>query len=54
MVAPAHCELTGVVPAAWLRFVVMVMGVVMMVRLGESRGRNQHQEQGCEDNLLHG
>jgi hypothetical protein len=44
-----------VVPDAGLRFVVMMMrGVVMMMRLGKCRGRNQHQEQGCENNLLHG
>jgi hypothetical protein len=46
---------TGLEPGAGLRFVVMmVVGVVMVVRLGEGRGRNQHQEQGCEDNLFHG
>jgi hypothetical protein len=62
--APAHCELTGVVPDAGLRGTMVavmvcagvgVVGVgVMAVRLGECGRRNQHQEQGCEDNLLHG
>jgi hypothetical protein len=33
---------------------VGVVGVVMVVRLGECGRRNQHQQQGCEDNLLHG
>jgi hypothetical protein len=34
--------------------VMVVSGVMMVARLSECRGRNQHQEQGCEDNLFHG
>ena len=33
---------------------VSVVGVTVVVRLGKCGRRNQHQQQGCEDNLLHG
>jgi len=52
--APAHCGLAGVVPDAGLRFVVMVVMAMVVVRLGKCRGRNQRQQQGGEDDLLHG
>ncbi len=61
-VAPAHCGLTGVVPDAGLRgtMVAVMVGAgvgvvrVMVVRSGKGGRRNQHQHEGCEDNLLHG
>jgi hypothetical protein len=55
-VAPALSGRAGVGPAAKLGFVVMVVmgGVMMVMRLSECRRRNQHQEQGCEDDLFHG